>query len=31
MQGISLFGESAGAEENEFLRLQVGNLVLENF
>jgi hypothetical protein len=31
MQGISLFGEPAGAEEDEFLRLQVGNLVLENF
>jgi len=24
MQGLSLFGESAGDEENEFLRLQVG-------
>ncbi|TVU44997.1 hypothetical protein EJB05_04463 [Eragrostis curvula] len=30
-KGLSLFGESAGDEENEFLRLQVGDLVLEDF
>jgi hypothetical protein len=28
MQGLLLFGESAGDEENEFLRLQVGVRVL---
>jgi hypothetical protein len=27
MQGLSLFGESAGDEENEFLRLQVGESI----